>query len=73
MSFLVARPEPVTIVRCPIHSLCMRLRQVLPIANTLACVLFVALGEPAPADYLAEVDEARRNGGVEAYLIKWAA
>jgi hypothetical protein len=42
----------------------MRLRRVLPIANALACVLFVVLREPAPAAYLAEVDEARRNGGM---------
>jgi hypothetical protein len=41
----------------------MRLRRLLPIANALACMLFVVLREPAAA-YLAEVDEARRNGGV---------
>ena len=41
----------------------MRLRRVLPIANVLACVLFVVLREPAPAAYLAEVDEARSSGG----------
>jgi hypothetical protein len=42
----------------------MRLRRVLPLANALACVLFVVLREPAPVAYLAEVDEARRNGGM---------
>ena len=66
MSFLVARPEPVTIVRCPIHTLWYAPSTSSPNCNALACVLFVVLREPAPADYLAEVDEARRNGGVEA-------
>jgi hypothetical protein len=32
---------------------------------TLAEILLVVLREPAPADYLAEVDEVCRNGGVE--------
>jgi hypothetical protein len=44
----------------------MRLRRVSQSQNTFACVLSVVLREPAPADYLAEVDEACRNGGVEA-------
>jgi hypothetical protein len=39
---------------------------VLLVANAAACALFL-LREPAPQEYLAEVDAARRNGGM--YLV----
>jgi hypothetical protein len=42
----------------------MRLQRLLPIANAIACALFVLLREPATAEYLAQSDQARRSGGV---------
>jgi hypothetical protein len=42
----------------------MSYRRLLPAANLIACVLFVVLRAPAPAEYLAEVDDARRAGGI---------
>jgi hypothetical protein len=41
----------------------MRPRLLLPVANLVASLLFVALREPARAGYLAELDAARRVGG----------
>jgi hypothetical protein len=38
-------------------------RRILPIANVVACLLFVLLREPASSAYLAEVDDARQRGG----------
>ena len=39
-------------------------RSTLPIANLIACLLFVALREPPPDPYLAEMDAARQTGGI---------
>ena len=40
------------------------LRRTLPIANVIACVLFVLLREPAPASYLEEADRERVRGSM---------
>jgi hypothetical protein len=40
-----------------------RYRWLLPAINLAGCALFVALRPPAPAEYLTELDEARRAGG----------
>lgn len=42
----------------------MSYRRLLPAVNLIACVLFVVLREPASTHYLAEVDDARRAGGM---------
>ena len=40
-----------------------RFRWLLPALNLAGCALFVVLRAPAPADYLARLDEAHRTGG----------
>ena len=42
----------------------MQFQRLLPLANALACALFVVFREPASPVYLAEIDEVRRSGGV---------
>lgn len=42
----------------------MPFRRALPIANLVACLLFVVLREPTPVWHLQELDDVRQRGGV---------
>jgi hypothetical protein len=46
-------------------------RRTLPIANLVACLLFVVLREATPAWHLQEIERARQLGGVVIYDSVW--